>query len=187
MSSRRGSTGGAPLAARYTPPVPSVSQRREWGLRLIIAYKFVKAPIMLTLALWLTLAPGPAFRTLGRLAHELAEGGIAWARAGAWLQANLTHRVVAEGAVLAWFDSVSTAIEGALLSIGSSWAEWIVAIGLACLLPIEALSLEHRPGLGKFLVLLANAAIVIYLVRRRTLVRHNAIPVAPDEPTEHTS
>jgi hypothetical protein len=164
-----------------------VSQRREWGLRLIIAYKFVKAPIMLTLALWLTLAPGPAFRTLGRLAHELAEGGIAWARAGAWLQANLTHRVVAEGAVLAWFDSVSTAIEGALLSIGSSWAEWIVAIGLACLLPIEALSLEHRPGLGKFLVLLANAAIVIYLVRRRTLVRHNAIPVAPDEPTEHTS
>jgi len=164
-----------------------VSKRREWSLRLIIGYKFVKAAIMLTLALWLTLAPGPAFRTLERLAHELTEGGIAWARAGAWLQANLTHRVVAEGAVLAWFDSVSTTIEGALLSIGSSWAEWIVAIGLACLLPIEALSLEHRPGIGKLLVLLANAAIVVYLVRRRTLARANAIPIAADEPPEYRS
>ncbi len=140
---------------------------------------------MLTLALWLTLAPGPTFRILEKLAHELAEGGIAWARAGAWLQGNLTHRVVAQGAVLAWFDSVSTAIEAALLSIGSSWAEWIVAIGLACLLPIEVLSLEHRPGLGKLLVLLANAAIVVYLVRRRTFARCNALTVSPDKPTKH--
>jgi uncharacterized membrane protein (DUF2068 family) len=116
--------------------------------------------------------------------HELAEGGIAWERAGEWLQTNLTHRVVAEGAVLAWFDSVSTAIEGALLLIGSSWAEWIVAIGLACLLPIEALSIEHRPGLGKLVVLLANAVIVVYLVRRRTSARANAIPTAVDEPPE---
>jgi len=77
--------------------------------------------------------------------------------------------------VLAWFDSVSTAIEGALLSIGSSWAEWIVAIGLACLLPIEALSLEHRPGVGKLLVLLANAAIVVYLVRRRMPARAHVL------------
>jgi uncharacterized membrane protein (DUF2068 family) len=164
-----------------------VSQQRDWGLRFIIGYKFVKAPIMLTLALWLTLAPGVAFRILERLAHELAEGGIAWVRAGEWLQANLTHRVVAEGAVLAWFDSVSTAIEGALLSIGSSWAEWIVAIGLACLLPIEALSIEHRPGLGKLVVLLANAVIVVYLVRRRALARANAIPTAVDEPPEFRS
>ena len=113
------------------------------------------------------------------------EGGIAWARAGAWLQANLTHRVVAQGAMLAWFDSVSTAIEATLLSIGSSWAEWIVAIGLACLLPIEVLSLEHRPGLGKLLVLLANAAIVVYLVRRRTFARCNVLTVSPDMPTKH--
>jgi uncharacterized membrane protein (DUF2068 family) len=176
-----------PLGARYTALVASVSQRRDWGLRLIIGYKFVKAPIMLMLALWLTLAPGPAFRTLEKLAHELAEGGVAWARAGAWLQGNLTHRVVVQGAVLAWFDSVSTAIEGALLSIGSSWAEWIVAIGLACLLPIEALSLEHRPGVGKLLVLLANAAIVVYLVRRRMPTRAKAKAVGPDKPKEHGS
>lgn len=49
-------------------------------MSLIIGYKFVKAPIMLTVALWLTFAPGAAFRTLEMLAHELAEGGIAWAR-----------------------------------------------------------------------------------------------------------
>lgn len=60
-----------------------------------------------------------------------------------------------------------------------------MAIGLACLLPIEGLSLEHRPGPGKLLVLLANAAIVVYLVRQRTLARADAISIAADEPTEY--
>jgi uncharacterized membrane protein (DUF2068 family) len=142
-------------------------KKRELGLRMIIAYKFIKAPIMLILALWLTFAPGAAYRTLDRLAHDLAEGGAAWSHAGAWMQAHLSSGVVARGAMLAWFDSVSTAIEGILLFTGSSWGEWIVAIGLACLIPIELLSLEHRPSAIKLIVLLANAAIVVYLVRRR--------------------
>jgi uncharacterized membrane protein (DUF2068 family) len=157
------------LSARYTDRVKSAAHRRELGLRLIITYKFVKAPIMLILALWLTFAPGAAYRSLDALAHELAEGGVAWARAGAWFQENLTHRAVTGGAVLAWLDSTSTAIEGFLLLSGKSWAQWTVAAGLACLLPLELLSLDHRPSATKLMVLIANAVIVIYLVRRRGL------------------
>lgn len=124
---------------------------------------------MLILALWLTLAPAAAYRSLDALAHDLAEGGAAWARAGTWFQENLTHGAVAGGAVLAWLDSASTTIEGFLLLSGKSWAQWIVAAGLGCLLPIELLSLDHRPSAIKLMVLIANAAIVIYLVRRRGL------------------
>jgi len=160
MSSRRGSTGGAPLAARYTPPVPSVSQRREWGLRLIIAYKFVKAPIMLTLALWLTLAPGRPFEPWGGLAHELAEGGIAWARAGAVAASEPDASCLLRKAPC-WpgSDSVSTGDRRPpCYPIGSSWRSGLLRLDWPVCCPSRRYRFEHRPGLGKFLVLLANAA-----------------------------
>lgn len=141
--------------------------RRPLGLRLILAYKFVKAPVMLVLAVWMTAAPSTVSRSLESLARELAEGGAIWVRVGAWIQSHLTGRVIAEAGALAWLDTVSTAIEGLLLLSGKSWAEWIVILGLAALVPIELLSLEHRPSLGRGTLLLVNAAIVVYLVTRR--------------------
>jgi hypothetical protein len=141
--------------------------QRPLGLRLIIAYKFVKAPVMLALALWLTFAPNTVFRSVGLLTRELAEGGVVWVRVGAWIQAHLTGRIIVRGAILAWLDTVVTVLEGFLLLSGKSWGEWIVILGLAALIPVEALSFGHRPGLGRVMVLVSNAAIVFYLVVRR--------------------
>lgn len=142
---------------------------RQAGVRLIIVYKLVKAPVMLALALWLAAAPGAVVRSLDFLARELAEGGATWARAAAWIHLHVTNTVIGEAAVLAGLDGLSTAIEGLLLLSGRVWAEWIVIAGLALLLPAEILSLEHRPGTGKSIVLVVNAAIVIYLARDRVL------------------
>jgi uncharacterized membrane protein (DUF2068 family) len=144
-----------------------VDERQRFGFKLIITYKFCKAALMLGVALWLTVAPGAAYRTLEFVARELAEGGAAFARAGHWIREHLSNSFVLRGAILAWLDSVSSALEGFLLLSGKTWAEWIVIVGLACLLPFEARSLEHRPGLGKLLVLVANILIVVYLVRLR--------------------
>lgn len=143
--------------------VARANDRQRIGFRLIIGYKFVKAAVMFGIALWLTTAPGAAFRTLDLLARELAEGGAAFARAGHWIHDHLSNSILIRGAVLAWLDSLSSAVEAFLLLSGKTWAEWIVILGLACLLPFEILSLEHRPGIGKFLVLAANTAIVAYL------------------------
>jgi Predicted membrane protein (DUF2127) len=137
--------------------------RERAGFRLIIGYKFVKAALMLGVALWLTFAPGAAFRTLNLVARDLAEGGLAFARLGHWLQTHLSSNVVVRGAELAWLDSVSSAVEAVLLLSGKTWAQWVVIVGLGCLIPFEILSIEHRPGIVKFLVLGANAAIVVYL------------------------
>jgi uncharacterized membrane protein (DUF2068 family) len=145
--------------------VTQAEERQRLGFRLIIGYKFAKAAMMFAVALWLTTAPGAAYRTLDLLARELAEGGAIFARAGHWIHAHLSSSVVIRGAVLAWLDSVSSALEAFLLLSGKSWAQWIVILGLACLLPFEILSIEHRPGIGKFLVLGANAVIVAYLAR----------------------
>ena len=150
---------------RSSHDVTRAEERQRLGFRLIIGYKFVKAAMMFGVALWLTTAPGAAFRTLDLLARELAEGGAIFARAGRWIHDNLSSSIVLRGAVLAWLDSVSSALEAFLLLSGKSWAQWVVILGLACLLPFEIVSIEHRPGIGKFLVLGANAAIVAYLAR----------------------
>ena len=141
--------------------------RQHLGFRLIIGYKFVKAAIMFGVALWLTVAPGAAYRTLDFLARELTEGGAAFARAGHWIHAHLSSGFMLRGALLAWLDSLSTAVEGFLLLSGKTWAEWIVILGLACLVPYEIVSIAHRPGIGKVLVLAANVLIIAYLVRRQ--------------------
>jgi hypothetical protein len=148
-----------------SPSAPRVDERQRVGFRLIIAYKFCKAALMLAIALWLTIAPGAAYRELQGIARELSEGGAVFARAGHWIHEHLSSSMVIRGALLAWLDSASSALEGFLLLSGKSWAEWVVIIGLACLLPFEILSLEHRPGIAKFVVLLLNALIVAYLVR----------------------
>ena len=144
-------------------------ERQRVGFRLIIGYKFAKAALMFGVALWLTTAPGAAFRTLELLARELAEGGAAFAHAGHWIQEHLTSSFVRRGALLAWLDSISSALEAFLLLSGKPWAHWIVILGLAALLPFEVLSIEHRPGVGNVLVLLANVLIVAYLARVQIL------------------
>ena len=145
--------------------VPRADDRQRVGFRLIITYKFCKAALMLAIALWLTIAPGAAYRALEGVARELAEGGVVFARAGLWIREHLSNSMVVRGAVLAWLDCISSALEGFLLLSGRTWAEWIVIIGLACLLPFEILSLEHRPSIIKLVVLVLNALIVAYLVR----------------------
>lgn len=155
------------------------------GFRLIIGYKFAKAALMFGVALWLTTAPGAAFRTLELLARELADGGAVFARAGHWIQAHLTHTFVLRGALLAWLDSSSSAVEGFLLLSGKPWAHWIVILSLAALLPFEVLSLEHRPGTGKVLVLLVNALIVAYLARGQILRARAHRLAGPGAPTRN--
>jgi hypothetical protein len=146
-------------------PVP----QKQLGFRLIIGYKFAKSALMFGIALWLSIAPGEAYRTLDFMARELVEGGAAFARLGTWIHAHLSNNIVLRGAILAWLDCVSSAIEAFLLLSGKTWAQWVVIVGLAGLLPFEILSIVHHPRVGKFVLLAANLAIVAYLARAEIL------------------
>lgn len=144
--------------------------QRSWTLRpsgigLIIGYKFIKAAIVLSLAIWLTCVPGLAYRIAVHAVRELSECGAGCFRLAHWLHMHLTGRVVLIATVLAWLDAVSSAVEGVLLLNGKPWGRWIVVAGSALLLPIEAWSLWHRPHAGTLLILVANSLIVAYLVR----------------------
>ncbi len=144
----------------------SIAERPR-ALRLIILYKFVKTPIMLVLALWLTVAPNGAFRYLDSIASDLVEAGTTLAKLGAWIHAHLTSSILTRAALLAWLETVVTAVEAVLLLTGSAWAEWIVLVGLASPLPFELVSVDRRPSFTKAVVLAINVAIVFYLARRR--------------------
>jgi hypothetical protein len=149
------------MGAMSSTPAP----QKQLGFRLIIGYKFAKSALMFGIALWLSIAPGEAYRTLDFMARELVEGGAAFARLGNWIHAHLSNNIVLRGAVLAWLDCVSSAVEAFLLLSGKTWAQWVVIVGLAGLLPFEILSIVHHPRVGKFVVLAANLAIVAYLAR----------------------
>ncbi len=49
------------------------------------------------------------------------------------------------------------------------WAEWLTVIVTGSLIPFEIHHLVVHPSLGKVLTLVANVAIVIYLLRHRWL------------------
>lgn len=152
------------------PPgnLPSWAQR-PLGLRLIILFKLIKAPIMLSLAVWLSTAPETALRLAEAVVRGISEAGGTWAHASAGLQAHFAHGVLAGSALLAWLDGVSSAIEGLLLLSGKIWAEWVVIIVLFCLLPLEILYFDWKPGNIKLVILTLNAVIVGYLVWERLL------------------
>jgi uncharacterized membrane protein (DUF2068 family) len=122
---------------------------------------------MLALALWLTFSPRGAYEFVESIAEELSAGGALWARLGEWIEVHLSTKIIRGGAVLAWLDAITTAAEVTLLLLRKPWAEWLVTLGLGTLIPLELFSLERRPGLGKAIVLLINAAVVVYLARRR--------------------
>ena len=126
---------------------------------------------MLGLAIWLTAAPAAAYRSLGALAHDLADAGSIGAHVARWVYAHLSKSIVTEAAILAWLDALTTLIEGFLLLRGGVWGEWAVTVGLACLLPFELLSLLHRPAAAKAALLAVNTVIVVYLIYRRLVAR----------------
>lgn len=144
-----------------------LDEKDDLSLRIIIVYKLVKAPIMLALAVWLSVSPRAAYRSLETLTQELSEGSAAWVSVGLWIQAHVSARALIGGAMLAWLDGFSTALEGVLLLSGKSWGEWLVIVGLASLLCVEVFALIHQPSIVKALILGVNALIVLYLVRRR--------------------
>ena len=143
------------------------NEPRPFTLKLIIGYKFAKAPLVLLLAVWLTASPRGAEHAARALVHELSEGGALLAKVGTWLGMHVSRNDVRHAALLAWGDGLVTLLEGVLLLRGHAWGEWIVVAGLAALVPFEAISFERHPGPLKIVVLALNVAIVGYLAARR--------------------
>jgi uncharacterized membrane protein (DUF2068 family) len=155
--------------------------RRERGLTVIIAYKVGKGTLWLILAPILAVAVhvglGPE---LVSLADPLRHSTHAWSLELAKL---ITRAATPRGlwtmviALLA--DGVASLIEGWALVHGRWWGPWLVVVTTSALVPFEIVALLRHPHVGRFALLAANAAIVVYLARKALLERRHDGSGAP--------
>jgi uncharacterized membrane protein (DUF2068 family) len=62
--------------------------------------------------------------------------------------------------------------EGVGLALRKRWAEYLTIVSTASLLPLEVYEIAKRPDAARIVVLLANIAIVAYLVIEVRRTRH---------------
>jgi uncharacterized membrane protein (DUF2068 family) len=135
-------------------------------LRIIALYKLIKVLLLLAIAY------GEVRLSDASLAAKL----LTWASARPF---GLEHKVVTQ--LLEWFSGLSASrvhalrmvtlayagmfsVEGIGLWMQKRWAEWLTVIITASLVPLELWELFQNPNFGKAGVLIANMAIVGYLV-----------------------
>lgn len=132
----------------------------------IAVYKFVKAAALLALGF------GELHYLHRDLAHEVAHW-VDLLRVDPhnhylmWVMEKVSkvdeHRL-RQLSVGTFFYAVLFLCEGTGLALGKRWAEYLTIVSTASLLPIEVYELFAEPSGGKVVVLVANLAIVAYLV-----------------------
>jgi uncharacterized membrane protein (DUF2068 family) len=82
---------------------------------------------------------------------------------------GLTVRQEEALAITAFGYAALMGTEGVGLYLRKRWARWFTLIATSSLLPIEVYEVVREPHLIRVLILIGNAAIVVYLARRREL------------------
>ncbi len=147
--------------------------RPDFGVRVIIVWKAIKGGI-------LTLLGVAAILLRHSDLHELATDLVDWlgldpasprlASVLDQLTSMTPNRITMVG-VGALVVAAVMFIESWGLHRRRTWAEWLTVIMTSVLIPLEIYHLVSHPSLGKVLTLVANVAIVIYLLRHRFLFR----------------
>jgi uncharacterized membrane protein (DUF2068 family) len=138
------------------------------GLEAIIVYKLSKAVLeALVGVLFVVLlfhGPEATAATLAQFLIDHVPSAHTF-KAATLIVISGTARHVRVAAALTLGDAVLSAVEGMSLQRGYRWGPWLVVFATGCLLPIEAAELIRKGGWLRALVLLANTAVVAYLVR----------------------
>lgn len=143
--------------------------REDLGVRLIVLYKASKAVLQLALAAALVAlaATGEITRLRDTAAvlreHVASRWSLVLARALAELVSRRGVRLLELGLVL---DALVSALEGFSLWRGYAWGPWLVVVATAAPLPLELLAVAHAHRPWRIVLVVLNAAVVLYLARR---------------------
>ena len=163
------------VRARVRETVRTEVHRVDFGLRVIIVVKIIKATLLLALGI---AAFALVHSDLARLAARL----IAWCGIDAGrptvqhvlvkLAGLSAKRISVIGAGLIVYASVN-AVEAWGLHRRRTWAEWLTVIVTCSLIPLEIYELVTHPSPGKVIALVVNIVIVLYLLRHKWLFTRN--------------
>jgi len=151
---------------------------RHFGvLRGIALYKLVKVLLLLALAYGeVRLRDASLTARLLNWASERPAGleGHVVTHLLEWFSGLSPSRIHALRIVTYAYAAVF-ATEGIGLWLEKRWAEWATTIITASLIPFEVWELWTQPNIGKVALLLANVAIVVYLVWHVRSRRHHRV------------
>jgi uncharacterized membrane protein (DUF2068 family) len=137
---------------------------------MVIAYKIGKAALQIPAGLLLAYGATHGLEaTLGALAEALRRHALhAWSEraAAALVRAARSSRDLGLLAAALGVDGVVSLLEGWVLLRGYRWGPWVVVGATGAFLPYELVSLPRHLHAGRVILLVANAAVVVYLGRR---------------------
>jgi uncharacterized membrane protein (DUF2068 family) len=157
----------SPGERRITKPTSEIEASHSLGLRVIAIYKAVKTVCLIFVA---SVAFGlHQEKNLDHLVHALERLPLSDSHGLRWQLVQLLEEMgpgkfVAIGIVALAYAAIF-ATEGTGLWLRKHWAEWFTVIATGSLIPFEIYEVFHKFNLLKLAALLANVAIVIYLVR----------------------
>ncbi|HEY4175246.1 MAG TPA: DUF2127 domain-containing protein [Kofleriaceae bacterium] len=146
-------------------------RRPDFGLRVIIVWKVIKGCLLAAFSIAaLVLRHGDV--------HSSATSFVEWLgldpaspridRLLDRIETLTPNRITIIGVGAAVVSAIMF-IEAWGLHRRRVWAEWLTVIVTSSFIPLEVYHLVEKPSLGKVATLIANIAIVIYLLRHRWL------------------
>jgi uncharacterized membrane protein (DUF2068 family) len=149
--------------------------REDTEVRLIIAWKLVKLTALVVAA---SLLLGPlGERALPHVYHYAELLHVA----PVWLAARLTRETLVLGAVAMLLLACVYGLQAWGLHLRRAWADWLVLVPSALLIPLEVYRLARVPHAATAVVLLVNVGIVLAL-GQRVRRRHQTAPAARADP-----
>ncbi len=164
-------TSSKPVSDTSGPTATGKPPRRESqhgvGLRVIAIYKAVKTVGLILIAI----ASFHLYKTqnFDQLVHWMEHLSLTDSNGLRWKLVQLLedmgpNKFVAIGLVALAYAAIF-ATEGIGLWLHKYWAEWFTVLATGSLIPVELYEAIHRFSWLKLAALIANVAIVIYLIR----------------------
>src|SRR5438034_8948735 len=165
--------------------VPAILQepRRHRYLKLIALFKIGKGVLLLLLGVSLVFL-NMRTRWMDAISDWTADEILMEHSRAVTYLLNKLQAVLAGGALratgfLALFYSAVLFTEGIGVYLEQRWAEWLMIIATAALIPLEVRHIWHRPGLVGVFILLANCFIVWFSYRVLKREKPNAQVAQP--------
>jgi len=148
-------------------PAATTHPRRDRGVFVIMAYKFIKGGLWLVFgALLMALMRSGIRDRMLEVAEDLREHSGAWSLELARLVTRAaTPRGLWTIAIALTVDGTFNLIEGWALWRGKWWGPWLVVVATGLFLPVEVFVFARHPQIARAVVFLVNLAIVAYLAR----------------------
>jgi uncharacterized membrane protein (DUF2068 family) len=170
-----------------TQPVRSMDKKAPIGIRLIAGAKIAKGAALACLSLGVfdlihkdLTAIAQRFVQVARISPENKYVEIALEKLGLVEPSTLIRL----GMLSALYASIQL-IEGLGLWLGAAWAEYMVVISTGIFVPEECIGIFHHPTWLRLIILIINAAILVYVVSvvwKRYLQRKSERALAKADP-----